>query len=301
MLFSTLARITSQQPFDNKKDDVMVYVDAYKGDTEAIEKLKSLGCENMEPIYCAAQQGNAVAISALRDAGADVNTPKEDSRTPVFIAAQFGHAEAITVLKKAGANVDTPERSMGATPVYMAAYNGHAAAITALKNAGANVHTPSTRVDATPVYVAVINGHVEALTALLDAGADASIGISRLKKADLLDAMGVSGPFSFFSFLITGLFSNEISTLWQAIIDSPQEGNTPLKVAIAQQDKSEAHQEIARLLKMHFLQYPNGVKSIEQHSRPILTKYRAVSKSISEADLTITHPEKRLQSKIGLR
>jgi hypothetical protein len=83
-----------------------------------------------------------------------------------------GYAEIITALKTAGADVNTPDDS-GTTPVCAAAYGGHAKAITALKAAGADVNTPEVN-GLTPLYIAVQMGDVTVINALLEAGANAN-------------------------------------------------------------------------------------------------------------------------------
>jgi len=123
-------------------------------------------------LYWAAFYGYVHFIGPLVQAGGDVNKPSKNGCTPVYIAAQNGHAIAITALKAAGANVDTPKGSL--TPVYVAAQFGQASAITALHAAGANVNTLNTN-GATPVYIAAERGHAAAITVLLEAGADASV------------------------------------------------------------------------------------------------------------------------------
>ncbi len=155
-----------------------VYIAAQNGYAEAITALKMAGANVNMPnkngetqVYIAAQLGHAEAIAALKAAGANVNTPDRDGRTPVYIAAQNGHAKVIAALHTAGADVNMQEKTMGATPVYIAAQLGHAEAIAALKAAGANVNTP--RNDGKmPVYIAVQNGHEKAIRALHAAGAN---------------------------------------------------------------------------------------------------------------------------------
>lgn len=234
-LFSALATTTAQQPFGNE-DGVKVYVDAYLGSVGATETLKSLGCHGTTPIHCAAQQGNVKAIRTLSQLGADVNIQRINGDTPVYVAAEFGQAEAITVLAELGANVDTPGRW----------------------------------VDETPVYAAARTGHPKAVATLLAEGADASIGISRLKAATLVD--GIT-PFG------------SIVAFFETIIDSPEEGNTPLKIARIKRDKSAKHEEVARLLEAHFEQYPNGVKPVEPYNPPILTQFHEASKAIPDVDV----------------
>lgn len=75
-------------------------------------------------------------VTALKAAGANVNRPDNYGRTPIYIAAQLGHAATITALKDAGANMNTHVR--GDSSPYVAVANGHIRAVKALLEAGAD-------------------------------------------------------------------------------------------------------------------------------------------------------------------
>lgn len=90
------------------------------------------------PVYIAARKGHLNAITALRNAGANMDMSNDEGETPVYIAAAKNLAESITALSNAEANVDKPHRKNGRTPLFIAAGLGYTAAVTALLNAGAD-------------------------------------------------------------------------------------------------------------------------------------------------------------------
>ncbi|MYA36262.1 MAG: ankyrin repeat domain-containing protein, partial [Gammaproteobacteria bacterium] len=57
-----------------------------------------------QTLHEAAMSGDADAVRALIEAGADVEARRND-RTPIFFAAVFGHADAVRALIEAGADI----------------------------------------------------------------------------------------------------------------------------------------------------------------------------------------------------
>jgi ankyrin repeat protein len=57
-------------------------------------------------LVIAANEGDAVLVQALIDAGADVNQTHEGGATPLFVAAQKNHLQVVKALIAAGADVD---------------------------------------------------------------------------------------------------------------------------------------------------------------------------------------------------
>ncbi len=119
------------------------------GDTVAIATLKADGqnmdimCDGQTPVCVAAENGHVGAITALKEAKADIDMPDEDGFTPVCIAVSNGNVEVINALKAAGANMDKPCRH-GLRPLYSAACDGQAAVMTALLDAGADANIKTT-------------------------------------------------------------------------------------------------------------------------------------------------------------
>jgi ankyrin repeat protein len=90
--------------------------------------------------------------------------PNDSGVTPVCASAYGGHAKAITSLKAAGANVDTPEIN-GLTPIYIAVQMKDTKVVNALLEAGANASTVKTP-HGTPLELAKKFGYIE-IVALL--------------------------------------------------------------------------------------------------------------------------------------
>src|SRR6185295_4303611 len=63
------------------------------------------------PLHFAAEAGNADAINALLNAGADVNAKEsENGQTPLIFAASAGNVDAMKALIKHGADVNMPSK-----------------------------------------------------------------------------------------------------------------------------------------------------------------------------------------------
>ena len=126
------------------------------------------------PLHTAAWYNKTPAvITALVNAGADVNARAEWGHTPLHKAATFNETLAvITTLVKAGADV-TARDKWGGTPLHKAAtLNKNPAVITALVKAGANLDAKD-KDGYTPLHTAAEFSKTPAvITALIAAGAD---------------------------------------------------------------------------------------------------------------------------------
>jgi ankyrin repeat protein len=122
------------------------------------------------PLIDAVKRGDAVAVNALLDRGADVSAAEGDGTTALHWAAQNDDIEMITLLLEAGAAADAANR-FNVTPLELAASNGNAVAIERLAQAGADPNHVS-REGQTPLMTAAANGRVAAIEALLAHGAD---------------------------------------------------------------------------------------------------------------------------------
>ena len=85
-----------------------------------------------DQLWEAARKGDAAAVTALLDKGADVNARFRYGTTALFKAAERGHAEVIKVLLARGADVTVRDTFYGATAMTWALSNEHVEAIKAL-------------------------------------------------------------------------------------------------------------------------------------------------------------------------
>ena len=118
-------------------------------------------------LHVAAYGGNAHAVAALLDGGADPHAGDSDRDTPLHWAVgKAGNARVIAALLGAGAQVSARNDS-GNTALHLAAWHGHVDAIVALLEAGADPRAKN-RISAlgwaegTPVAIAAERGHAEA-------------------------------------------------------------------------------------------------------------------------------------------
>ena len=129
---------------------------------------------------------NRVAcFNVLVDAGADVNAGR--TQTPLSLAADRGHPKLVTALINAGANVNW-HNSTGWTPLHFACrrYPPNFECVELLLNAGAAVNATTqstlaaggnTYIERTPMDMAIIEGHQQRIyPLLLRAGATHSQG-----------------------------------------------------------------------------------------------------------------------------
>ena len=113
-------------------------------------------------------------ITFLTRGGADPNASEPNGVSLLHGAAGWGNAEAIKALIDEGAdpNTLTPEALFhAATPLHYAADRNNPEAARALIEGGANVHVRSGN-EVTPLHCAALSGNLEVAAILLDAGAD---------------------------------------------------------------------------------------------------------------------------------
>ena len=126
-----------------------------------------------EPLVDAARRGDAHAVRALIEQGADVNAAEGDGMTALHWAAERGEAEVVDVLIAAGAAVDVRTRIGAYTPLHLASRGGHGAVVRSLLAAGSDAGATTTNSGVTPLHLAAAAvGAPDALVALLDDGAD---------------------------------------------------------------------------------------------------------------------------------
>ncbi|HKQ52326.1 MAG TPA: ankyrin repeat domain-containing protein, partial [Pyrinomonadaceae bacterium] len=91
-----------------------------------------------DQLWEAARKGDAAAVAALLDKGADVNAKFRYGTTALFKAAERGHTEVVKLLLARGADVTVKDTFYGATAMTWALENNHIEVVRALleKSAG---------------------------------------------------------------------------------------------------------------------------------------------------------------------
>ncbi|MDQ3665594.1 MAG: ankyrin repeat domain-containing protein [Acidobacteriota bacterium] len=154
-----------------------------------------------DQLWEAARQGDAAAVGAWLDKGADVNAKFRYGTTALFKAAERGHTEVVKVLLARGADASVKDTFYGATAMTWALQNKHIGAVGALleKDAASvnDVLTTGAREgNAALVGVALARGSAkpEALTAALAMTMDDKERVeiaAMLKKAGALPPLEV--------------------------------------------------------------------------------------------------------------
>jgi ankyrin repeat protein len=111
----------------------------------------------------AALTGQAAAISALVDKGADVNAKDQSGRTALMEAAFGGHVETVQALIERGADVNAKDHS-GWTALMEAASKGHTRMVRVLLDAGADAKVKHKK--GWTALKAAAKGHVEIIKLL---------------------------------------------------------------------------------------------------------------------------------------
>jgi uncharacterized protein len=129
--------------------------------------------------YMAASAGRTDLIKKLIELKVNVNKPIKASLgrgwTPLMIAAAEGHAETVSALTEAGADVNATN-ALGRTALMFASSYGFLAIVNDLLGHRADPNiVPRDSTGWTALIGAAHNGHIEVIRALLDHGADVSI------------------------------------------------------------------------------------------------------------------------------
>jgi hypothetical protein len=89
-----------------------------------------------EDLWEAVRRGDAPAVKALLDKGADVNARGRYQMTPLFKASERGDAEIVRLLLERGADVTIKDTFYGATPLTWALDKSHVEVVRALIEKG---------------------------------------------------------------------------------------------------------------------------------------------------------------------
>jgi cytochrome c len=122
------------------------------------------------PIHDAVKKGDAPAITAALEAGADVNGSDDWGATPLWYAARRGQEDAAKLLIARGADVNLATKSSGPPLLGAIERKNNGILVKLLLASGAD---PNAALKTnTALYLAVKSGCLECVTALVEAGAD---------------------------------------------------------------------------------------------------------------------------------
>ena len=156
-------------------------------------------------LLAAVEVGNADAVRALVEAGADVRAARGDGMTALHVAAEHGRAEVARALVGAGAMVDAGTRIGRYTPLHLAARGGHGAVVALLLAAGADPNAATTNSGVTALHLAAgAVGGTATVAALLDHGADPNAREGSAGQTPLMFAAGANRPASVAALLAAG-------------------------------------------------------------------------------------------------
>eukprot|EP00731_Ephydatia_muelleri_P008665 Em0004g1003a len=102
-----------------------------------LAKVRKRNMKGETPLHLAAMKGDAAAVVALVEQGADCHAKDNAGWTPLHEACNFGHMEVVKILLDNGVSVNTPgfENSV---PLHDAVINNHVQVVELLISSGAN-------------------------------------------------------------------------------------------------------------------------------------------------------------------
>jgi ankyrin repeat protein len=118
----------------------------------------------------AARKGHLENVTALIDAGADINIVNAEGIVPIQWAAENGHTQVVEALVEAGASLDLRETTSGQGLMHGVSIYGHVEIARLLLSRGAQVDAKDAA-QKTPIYYACRYGHGQLADLLVDNGA----------------------------------------------------------------------------------------------------------------------------------
>ncbi len=175
------------------------------------------GCELVD----AARRGDAAAVEALIEAGADVGVTGGDGSTALLWASHGDDVDTARRLLDAGAAVDAAN-DLGATPLWAASQNGSGAMVRLLLGAGADPDVALLSGE-TPAMVAARAGSADVVEQLAGAGADLDRRGSRGQTA-LMWAVAQHHADVVGTLLAHGADPHVRSEVWSQVMGVPPHG-----------------------------------------------------------------------------
>ncbi|MBM4134593.1 MAG: peptidase C14 [Nitrospira sp.] len=175
---------------------------AGRGDAQAVRALLDQGADVNEqiswnvgtPLHEAARQGKTEVMTLLLDRGADINAKAPlGNNTPLYWAIACGQEKAAKLLLDRGADVNAKGHD---APLHAAAWYGHSQIARLLLERGARPDETSAAGE-TPAFIARFMGHM-ALAQLLDQAAAPQLAVAQPnpppQPAAVPPSSGTSGP-----------------------------------------------------------------------------------------------------------
>lgn len=128
-------------------------------------------------LLAAAEAGEAAAVAALLDQGADVEARDDEGRSPLMLAALGDRVEVARALVDTNADPDAPD-DLGDTPWVTCGVTGSVAMMRVLLPAGPDLAIPNRR-GGSPLHPAAERGHVDYVREVL-AATDIATEIDRV-------------------------------------------------------------------------------------------------------------------------
>ncbi len=122
--------------------------------------------QDCTPLGLAASRGDIESIKTLLGKAVDLNCQDRAGRTPLHLAALNERVDVVSALLEAGADVDATDEQFGCRPLHLSARQGHAGVSELLVRYGADLDARSLRGE-TALHLASINGQPAVVTILL--------------------------------------------------------------------------------------------------------------------------------------
>lgn len=147
-------------------------------------------------LHWAVHAGNAAAVRALIEAGANPDAVNRYGVTPLSIAARGGDAGLFEILLDAGADPAAADRALpeGQTLAMFAARTGNVKALQALSSRGAiDVNATEDRGGTTALMWAALDNRADSIRYLVELGADADLRSRLTDYPHLQNGVGLTG------------------------------------------------------------------------------------------------------------